>query len=445
MNPSKKGRASNRMARKLMNGRLLGWNRALPAAGLLALAALLPGCVKEPPGPAKAPPPEVLVSTPVTGEITDFEDFTGRTQAVRTVEVRARVTGYLDKVNFKDGIEVEEGDLLFVIDPRPYRAELNRTEALLVQTEARTKRLEADFRRAKATFNRGAISREEFDAKASDYAEASAAVGSARANRDLAALNLDFTRVIAPISGRISRRMVDEGNLVQADVTALTSIVSVDPMYVYFDIDERTLLRIRRLIREGKVHSRTEAEVPVMAALADEEDFPHEGMIDFSDNQVDPSTGTLRVRAVIPNPANGDGKARVLSPGLFIRVRLPIGNPRKALLVAEQAMGTDQGRKFVYVVNDQDEVTYRPVKTGTLDHGMRVIEEGLTLEDRVVVTGLQRIRPGAKVVPKSAKDIVRSDRDEDDQDAKPSTVAVADTAESSPADARPAQSPKPPR
>lgn len=417
----------------------------MPIAGMLALAALVPGCVKEPPKPAKAPPPEVLVSTPVEDEITDFEDFTGRTEAVRTVEVRARVTGYLDKVNFKDGTEVKEGDLLFVIDPRPYRAELNRTEAMLVQAETRTKRLEADFRRASATFNRGAISREEFDAKSSDYAEASAAVGSARANRDLAALNLEFTQVTAPISGRISRRLVDAGNLVQADVTALTSIVSLDPMYVYFDEDERTLLRIRRLIREGKVHSRTEAEVPVMAALADEEGFPHKGMIDFSDNQVDPSTGTLRVRAVIPNPANGDGKARVLSPGLFIRIRLPIGNPRKALLVAEQAMGTDQGRKFVYVVNDQNEITYRPVKTGTLDHGMRVIEEGLTLEDRVVVSGLQRIRPGAKVVPKPAKDIVQSDdgNDGDQTDAPP--VAVADAVETSSTDAKPNPTPKPPR
>ena len=296
------------------------------------------------------------------------------------VEVRARVNGYLEKVNFKDGDEVKEGAVLFEIDPRPYEAEVARTEAAVGQSEAHYKRLEADLKRARSLVARQAIGREEFDKIVGDYAEAGASVGIAKANRDLAKLNLGFTKVTAPISGRLSRRMVDPGNLVKADETILTSIVSLDPMYVYFDVDERTLLRFRRLIAEGKIKSRTQAEIPIFAALADEEGFPHKGIIDFSENRVDPNTGTLRVRAVIANPA-----PRVLSPGLFMRVRLPVGTPHKALLVAEQALGTDQGRKFLYVVKpgkDKDgkavpnAAEYRPVNVGALHDGLRVVDRG---------------------------------------------------------------------
>ncbi|WP_422925894.1 efflux RND transporter periplasmic adaptor subunit [Singulisphaera sp. PoT] len=357
------------------------------------------GCTQEPPKIAPTKPPVVLVSTPVTDEITEFEDFTGRTDAVFSVEVRARVTGYLEKVNFKDGAEVKEGDLLFEIDPRIYQAELDRAEATVLQAEARVKRLEADNRRANLLFNRGAISREEFERISSDFAEGNASVGIAKANRDLAKLNVGYTKVTAPISGRISRRLVDPGNLVQADSTALTTIVSLDPMYVYFDIDERTMLRFRRLIREGKIQSRESgAVVPIQAALSDEEGFPHEGTINFSDNRVDASTGTLRVRGSIDNHV-----PRVLSPGLFMRVRVPIGTPHYALMIAEQSLGTDQGRKFLYVVNDKNEVVYRPVKVGPLNEGLRVIEDGLKRGEKVIVSGLQRVKPGAKVEPKPAE------------------------------------------
>jgi len=225
--------------------------------GLSLACAGLVGCERAQPKLAPAKPPTVVDSLPVSDEITDYEDFTGRTDAVFSVEIRARVTGYLDKVHFADGSEVAEGAPLLEIDPRPYQAELDRTEATVVQSEAHLKRLEADNRRATSLFNRGAISREEYDRITGDYAEANAAVGISKANRDLARLNLGFTKVTAPIAGRLSRRMVDPGNLVKADETALTSIVSLDPIYVYFDIDERTLLRIRRLIREGKVQSRS--------------------------------------------------------------------------------------------------------------------------------------------------------------------------------------------
>ena len=265
--------------------------------------------------------PKVEVSMPVTDTVSDFEAFTGRFDAIYTVEIRARVTGYLDKVHFEDGNEVNEGDLLFEIDPRPYETELNRTEANVVQAEAHQHRLEADQRRANSLYSRGAIGREEFDRIIGDYSEAQAAVSVSKAARDMAKLSSEFTKVKAPISGRLSRRLVDPGNLVQADVTPLTTIVSLDPLYVYFEVDERTLLRLRRLVREGKIKSRAEAVIPILVGLADEVDetgeilFPHSGEIDFSDNKVDPATGTLQLRGKIANPKSRGG-TRVLSPGL---------------------------------------------------------------------------------------------------------------------------------
>jgi RND family efflux transporter MFP subunit len=362
--------------------------------------AALPGCQKVQSKTIKPPPPVVIVSQPEWNTLTDSEDFTGRTEALRTVEVRARVTGYLQRLYFEDGSEVKEGAMLFEIDPRPYKAELDRAEGMLAQSDAHLKRLQADYGRATRLFSRSAIGQEEFDRVVGDLGEAKAAVDVARANRDLAKLNLDFTKVTASIPGRTSRRMVDPGNMVMANETALTTIVSLDPMYVYFDVDERTLLRLRRLVREGAIKTRSEAEVPVLAALADEEDFPHSGTIDFSDNKVDPNTGTLKLRGVLQNPA-----PRVLSPGLFVRVRLPIGSAHKSLIIAEQAIGTDQGRKFLYVVNDKGEVLYRPVKVGVLDNGMREIKDGLEPGEKVIVSGLQRVRPGAKVTAKFADDL----------------------------------------
>jgi RND family efflux transporter MFP subunit len=332
----------------------------------------------------------------VSDYVTDYEDFTGRTEAVFTVSVLSRVTGYLEKVHFKDGEEVNEGDLLIEIDPRLYKYELDRAEATLAQTEAHLKRMDADYRRTSNLYARGNVSREEFDKYSGDRAEAEATVGIARASRDFAKLNEEFTRIPAPISGLLSRRLVDPGNLVKADDTSLTTIVSLDPMYVYFDVDERTLLRLRRLVSEGKIPSRQDgAEIPILVALADEDGFPHKGTIDFRENKVDSSTGTLRVRAVIANP-----KPRVLSPGLFVRVRLPVGGAHRSILVPEQAIGTDQGKKFLYVVDENDVVGTRSVTIGKLDRGMRVIEAGLAPGENVIVGGLQRVRDKMKVAPK---------------------------------------------
>lgn len=353
-----------------------------------------------------APPPLVTVTRPVADEVVDYEDFTGQTGAMYSVDVRARVTGYLDKVYFTDGAEVKEGADLFLIDPRPYMADYQRTEATVVQSEAHFKRLEADFRRAESLFNRHNISREEYDKIAGDRAEADASVGIAKSTRDLSKLSLEYTKIKAPISGRLSRRQVDPGNLVKADDTILTNIVSLDPLFVYFDIDEQTVLHLRRLIREGKLKSREEAEIPILCALSDEQGFPRQGTINFSENKVDPNTGTLRARALISNPiAPGTKTQRVLSPGMYMKVRLPVGIPARAILVPEQAIGTDQGEKFVYVVNTKDAgsktgtgtVARKPVKVGALNDGFRVILSGLTPEELVIYRGLQRVRQKAEV------------------------------------------------
>jgi len=352
---------------------------------VLLLGAMLAGCDRPQAAAPPSRPSVVVVSLPVVQETTDYEDFTGRTEAVAGVEVRARVTGYLDKVLFKEGTEVNQGDPLFEIDPRSYQAELKRAEANLLQAQSRLKRLQRDFKRASELLPERAISQDDFDRVSGDRDEAAAAV------------NLNFTRVIAPLSGRISRQLIDPGNMVKADETPLTTIVKLDPIYAYYDEDERTMLRVRRLIRAGAVKSIREAAVPVLLGLVDEEGFPHVGRIDFVDNRVDSMTGTLRLRGVFEN-AN-----RLLSPGLFVRIRVSIGKPHPAILISEQALGTDQGQNFVYVVNDKNEVVYRRVKLGPLQGGLRVIEEGLATGERVITNGLQRVRPGVKVEPKLAE------------------------------------------
>jgi RND family efflux transporter MFP subunit len=387
-------------------------------AGLLAWVGAA-GCGGPQPKVLAPKPPVVIVSQPVSDYVADYEDFTGRTDAIFSVEIRARVSGYLQHVAFKDGDEVKEGDLLFEIDPRPYQANLDRSEATLAQCQAHLDRLKADFRRVSNLYSRGQSSREEFDRASGDRSEAEAAVGVAQADYDLAKLNMKFTKITAPISGLLSRRLVDPGNLVQADTTALTTIVSLDPLYVYFDVDERTLLRLRRLVREKKIPSRQEQEVAVLGALSDEEGFPHKGLINFSDNRVDAATGTLRVRASIANPV-----PRVLSPGLFMRVRLPVGNPRKSIMIAEKALGTDQGQKYLYVVNDKNEVIKRLVKIGKLDAGMREIVDGLAPNQWVVVEGLQRIRPGLKVEPRT-EESVKGPKEGEPASGEPKRVAEA--------------------
>ncbi len=369
---------------------------------VLVLLAGICGCI-EPQQQQQAivppKPPEVFVTLPTSGEITDYEDFTGRTVAIKTIDIRARVTGYLDKVNFKDmeGRDVEKESVLFEIDPRPYQAEVARAKASLLQATAHLKRLALDYDRAEKLVGNKSISHEQFDQVAGDRAEGAAAVEMVKANIELAQLNLNYTKVRAPISGRISRTQLDPGNLVRADETILTTIVAVDPIYAYFEVDERTLLRIRRNTEEGRTKTADARAVPVMMGLADEDGFPHSGTINFVENRVDPSTGTLQIRGVFKNSDH------LLTPGLFVRVRLPLGQPYHALLVSEESLGTDQGQKFVYVVDNENKAQYRRVQVGKLQQGQRVILKGLAEGERVVVSGLQRIRPGAEVQPKVAE------------------------------------------
>jgi RND family efflux transporter MFP subunit len=359
---------------------------------------VLAGCARAPSeAPAAAPVP-VAVSHPVERYVTDQADFTGRVAAVDSVELRARVWGYLDKVHFKEGALVKKGDVLFEIDPLVYRAALSQAEGNLASLEARLVRLNADLARAQRLVNTGAMSREDYDKVVGDRGEAEASRAASRAAVERARLDLGYTRVTAPISGRVSRYVVTVGNLVQSGDqgggTLLTTLVSVDPMYVNFDVDEYTVLRIQQLMREGKARSVRDGEWPVWLGLANEDGYPHRGTINFVDNQVNPRTGTLRLRGVFPN------KDEALSPGYFARIRMPIGSPHPALLVSDRALDTDQGQKIVYVVDKDDKVVSRPVRLGAIHDGLREISDGLKPGERVIVKGLQQVRPGVTVEPK---------------------------------------------
>jgi RND family efflux transporter MFP subunit len=344
-----------------------------------------------------ATPTPVPVSYPVERDITDYADFTGRTTAVDSVEVRAHVWGYLEKVNFKEGAIVTKGDVLFELDQRPYQALLNQAKAKVNQDEAQLAFDEAEYQRNLRLAATGAVSKSDLDKSAAARGVDTANIAADKAVVAARQLDLDYTKVLAPISGRTSRYVVTVGNLIQSGDqgggTLLTTIVSCDPMYAYFDVDERTALRVRQLIREGKSDSPREGGFPVSMGLANEEGYPHEGTINFVDNQLNPRTGTIRLRGTFPN------KEQVLLPGFFVRVRTPVGRPHMALLVSERALDTDQGQKILYVVNDKNVVVVRPVQLGALHEGLREITDGLKPGERVIVNGLQQVRPGVTVEP----------------------------------------------
>ncbi len=327
--------------------------------------------------------------------ITNWDEYSGHMEAVEQVEIRARVTGYLESIHFQDGAEVKAGDLLCVIDPRPYQAEWERAQAEMRRAQTHLELASNDFQRVESLHTNGsrAVSEEEYDSRNKAVREAQAALAAVKASEAAAKLNLDYTRIIAPISGRIGRRMVTAGNLIQVQgnggaATLLTTIVSLAPIYCYFDVDERAFLQYRS---GGNTLGENKLAIPCELRLDNETGFPHQGQVDFFDNQVNARSGTIRLRAVFTNPDRG------LVPGLFALVRLPAGPPVESLVIPEVAIGSDQGRKFVYLVGKDNIVETRPIKTGRAQGPWRAIVEGLTAQDRVIVNGLMQVRPGIKV------------------------------------------------
>jgi membrane fusion protein, multidrug efflux system len=368
---------------------------ALPLI-VLALAA----CSKASEQAAAPPPPAVTVATPTVRTVTDWDEFVGRFEAINQVQIRARVGGFVDSIDFKDGAFVKAGDLLYVIDPRPYTATLLQAQGQLADAKAKVDLAERELARAAELVRTNAVSEAVVDQRRQQSQAAHAAVLQAEGALKRAELDVSFTNVTAPIAGRISRHLVSVGNLVQggeAGATVLTSIVSMDPIHIYFDMDEATYLKNNRLWHEGRRPSSRETPNAVQIMLSGETKPSHEGNMDFVDNRLDVATGTLRGRAVVPNTDLS------ILPGQFARIRVIGSAPYDALLLPDTAITNDQSRKIVFVVNKDNTVEMRPVTLGPLDQGLRVIREGITKDDRVVVDGLQRARVGAKVTPQAAK------------------------------------------
>ncbi len=361
----------------------------------LALLAVWLGCQKPVPPPPPPAPVAVQYVLPTLAAVTPFEEFGGRAISSETIELRARVTGYLKKVNFVDGAEVKAGDVLFEIEDATYVAEYAQADATVKQRDADVKRLQTQLERLQRLKQMEATTQQEIDRLTFEVDAAVAGKAAAVALRDLSKLNLEFTKISAPIAGRIGRRLVDSGNLVKADDTALGVIVSLDPIYAYFDYDERSVLAMRRLVDEGRLKEAPDREQLVSISLAGEERYDLSGQINWVDNQIDTGTGTLRARVSVPNTRG------LLTPGMFVRLRVPLGPEQQSLLIPEQALGADQGQRFVYVVSPTDEIEYHRVEIGWLQDGKRVITSGLAPTDRVVLTGLQRIRAKAKVTAKA--------------------------------------------
>ncbi|HEY7429043.1 MAG TPA: efflux RND transporter periplasmic adaptor subunit [Gemmataceae bacterium] len=370
-----------------------------PRLVFLASAAILTGCGHSPSPEQSTELPVVPVSKPVEREVTDYVDYTGRTAAVNSVDIRPRVTGYLTEMPFKEGSEVKAKDLLFVIDPRPYKALVDQAEAQVNLNLARLRLAKANNSRAKTVNSRepGAFSQQELETYQAQELEADASVKAARATLEVYKLNLGFCEVRSPIDGLVSRYYYTLGNLVNQDQTPLTTVVSLDPMYAYCDVDERTVLEVRKRINAGQIQApKDTTEIPVYMALEGETSYTHRGTVNFVNNQVNPQTGTITVRGVFDNPKPPTG-LRLLKPGMFVRIRLPIGQPQRALLVADRAVGSDQGLKFVYVVDKDNKVQYRRVTTGALqEDGLRVVE-GVKADEWVVVGALQQVRPRMEI------------------------------------------------
>jgi multidrug efflux system membrane fusion protein len=381
-------------------------NRTCRLLTSLVFLSLFGGCTKTDLKNESQSPPGIPISRPVEREITEYVDFTGRTEAVELVDIRPRVTGYLVKIPFREGAEVMKNDLLFEVDPRPYQAQYD-------QAEGQVKLYDAQLRLAKTTLARdmaiasttpGAISVQQIDQDKAAVDEAEATLNAFTASLEVYKLNLEFTKVTSPINGQVSRYYLTLGNLVNQDQTLLTTVVSLDPMHAYFDVDEPTILRVRKAINEGKIERYQSGKFSVFMALQGEQGYRHPGTLNFVDNQVNPATGSILVRGVFPNPIPETGVARILSPGMFVRIRLPLGKPHPAVLVVDRAIGSDQGLKYIYVMKPDKKIEYRRITTGDLqEDGLRVIAEGLKADEWVVIGGLQSLRPNMEINPDRTK------------------------------------------
>jgi RND family efflux transporter MFP subunit len=388
------------------------------AAGLFILAAAaLSGCGRAesstpPAAPGAAPPAlPVTVTRAVSGQVRNWDEFTGRFQAIQHVELRPHVSGYVERVAFTEGSMVHKGELLFAIDPRPYAATLDQAQAQLALAKAQLSLATTEAVRARRLLAEHAISEEEGDQRISKQSQATATVAAAQAAVETARLNLAFTRVTSPIDGRVSSALVTAGNYVTSGSTVLTTVVSLDPIYVDFDSDEQSYLAYQQGALSGG-----HKEQRVSVALAGEAGYPHEGRVDFIDNAVDPATGSIHLRAVLDNPQHR------FVPGLMARVRLPSSAPYPAVLIPDQAVGTNQDQRYVLVVAANDTVEYRPVQLGSFSEGLRVVRGGIKPGERVIVSGLARARPGAQVAPQEVPVSAQANRAAESAEAASGTA-----------------------
>jgi RND family efflux transporter MFP subunit len=360
---------------------------------LLGTIAFVIGCNRQAQANSAPPPPAVTVAKPIEREVIEWDEYTGRLASVDMVDVRPQVSGKLMSAPFQEGAFVEKGTLLFTIDVRPFQAELDARIAAMHQAEAQVALTKVEFERNAAAVKTAAVSQSDYDRAKANYDSAVAQLAGAKAAVDAAALNVEYCQVKTDVEGRVANRIVTPGNLVTANTTLLTTVVPLDPAYCYFDADEGHVLKYQELARLKKRVSARDARIPCFMALSNETDFPHEGVVDFVDNRLDPNTGTLRARGVFPNPG------RYMTPGMYARMRIPGSGRYNAILVPDAAIGTNQNERYLLVLGPEDKVQYRPVKLGAQFDQLRAIEEGIGPEDRVIINGLQLARPGSMVKP----------------------------------------------